>query len=47
MLGCKPMMSLPNDFLWTQVLPDVSKWEYKGKQEVRNQPCNLWELEQR
>jgi len=30
-----------------QVLPDVSKWDYKGKEEVRNQPCHLWELRQR
>lgn len=35
--------------LWhpLQVLPDVSAWEYKGQDEVRNQHCNLWELRQR
>lgn len=30
-----------------QVLPDVSEWDYKGEDKVRNQHCNLWELKQR
>ena len=25
----------------------MSKWDYKGQDEVRNQHCNLWELKQR
>lgn len=30
-----------------QVLPDVSTWEYQGKQPVHKQQCHLWELKQR
>ena len=30
-----------------QILPDVSQWDYKGQDMVRNFHCNLWELKQR
>ncbi|KAL3135552.1 hypothetical protein ABBQ38_006030 [Trebouxia sp. C0009 RCD-2024] len=33
--------------LGASVLPDVSAWEYKGQDEVRNQHCNVWERRQR
>lgn len=39
--------SVNSMMLDASVLPDVSKWDYKGKEEVRNQPCHLWELRQR
>lgn len=43
--GCIPVTLASAIYL--QVLPDVSTWDYKGQDEVRNQHCNLWELQQR
>lgn len=43
--GCIPIILASAMHL--QVLPDVSTWDYRGQDEIRNQHCNLWELQQR